>query len=102
MGATQLIEKPETIGVAKADLIAAWAVLENLVVSLHRIGSTFAVPEGMSEQTPDQRCRMLEAIHEFFTPELFREIGRARRLMGDYLPDEEAEAISDALKTWRP
>jgi hypothetical protein len=87
------------IRVAKSDLLAAWKILENLVVSLDHIGSYFAL-EG-SENGADHRG-MQEALDAYLTPKLLRAINDARMRLGQYLPDKEAEAISDRIRYWRP
>jgi hypothetical protein len=92
--------KPEEkIRVAKSDLLAAWKVLENLVVSLDHIGSYFAL-EG-PENGADHRG-MQEALDAYLTPKLLRAMSIARMRLGQYLPDKEAEAISDRIRYWRP
>lgn len=87
--------------VAKPDLIAAWRVLEVLTVSLHKIGSAHATPSATHEQDPEQRQHMLEALDAYLTPDLFEEISQARSRLREYLPDDEAEAISDSLNYWQ-
>jgi len=92
----------ETVSVNKRDLIEAWSLLERLVVSLRKIGSHYAIPQGEAEHTPQQRQQMLEALEQVFTPDLWRELAHGRRVIGEYLPNDEAEAISDQLDYWEP
>ncbi|HZL37123.1 MAG TPA: hypothetical protein VFC78_17520 [Tepidisphaeraceae bacterium] len=78
----------------KADLLAAWQVLENLSVSLHRIGSAFASLPGQN-QDPATRQAMLEALDSYLSPELQRSTEQARQRLGSYLSDEEAEEFTE-------
>lgn len=94
-------ESRATVPVAKSDLIAAWSLLESMVVSLHRIGSHFSVASPQDKLSDEDRRRMLDAIDAYFTPERMKEMARARRLLGEYLPDDEAEAISEQLDFWQ-
>jgi len=82
-------------------LVAAWSVLELVTVSLHQIGSAHAVASDQGgRQTIEQRRHMLEALDAFFSPELLRQMAQARRTLGEYLSDDEAESISDRLDYW--
>lgn len=90
-----------TVTIAKRDLIEAWSALEKVVVSLHRIGSNYATPSAQHEQTPEQRAEMLDQLDQFLSGDVLRELGRARRVLSDYIPDEEAEYISDnVIRYW--
>jgi hypothetical protein len=101
---TQALMPPETpIAMPKRDLLEVWSVLEKVVVSLRKIGSEYAIPKDQIDQTPEQRQQMLEAFEDFFSPELFSELARARRLLTEHLPDEETEYISENLiRFWSP
>jgi hypothetical protein len=88
------------IRVAKSDLLAAWKLLENLTVSFDQMGSYFA--DDGSENGADRSREMLEALDAYLTPKLVRAINDARMRLGQYLPDKEAEAISDRIRYWRP
>jgi hypothetical protein len=94
-------EARSTIPVAKSDVIAVWSLLESMVVSLHRIGSHFSVPTPEDKLSEEDRRKMLDALDAYFTPERMRELAKARRLLGEYLPDDEAEAISEQLDFWQ-
>jgi hypothetical protein len=101
MEAKTLASGAEQISVDKRDLIEAWSLLERIVISLRKIGSVHAIPQGQVEQTPQQRQQMLEALGEFFNAELWSDLSHARVVIAEYLPEEEAEAISDALSYWQ-
>lgn len=90
------------VTVGYTDLMQAWSVLEKLTVSLDKIGGHYAVPGDRGPQAPEERQRMLEAIGAYLSPELCREIAEAREVIGRFLPDDEAEAVSDRLEYWRP
>ena len=77
----------EPIGISKQDLIAAWAVLENLTVSLDQIGGFFG------EDAPP--AALNKSLGDYFTPALVEAIGRARERLARYIPEEEAEALSE-------
>jgi hypothetical protein len=91
----------KTIAIAKNDLVNAWSTLEKLVVSLHRIGSHFATEAG-KRQTAEERTEMLREIDRFLSPSVMRELGQARVSLSDYLPEHEAQRISDRLEYWQP
>jgi hypothetical protein len=101
---TQTLMPPETpIAMTKRDLLEVWSVLEKVVVSLRKIGSEYAIPMDQADQTPEQRRQMLEAFEDFFNPELFTELARARRLVVAHLPNEETEYISEnIIRFWSP
>jgi hypothetical protein len=99
---TVIERQPEAVAVSKDDLIAAWSVLERMVVSLHKIGSHFATSGPDEELTPSRRLDMLGEIDRFLTPELMRELSKARGALASYLPEDEAEALSDRLAMWKP
>jgi hypothetical protein len=91
----------ETISVAKRDLIEAWSVLEKVVVSLRRMGSHYATPGPDVPLPPEHQQQMLKDLDAYFSPELVRELGRARRLLVEYLPEDETEHLSEhVLKYW--
>ncbi len=94
--------EPELVEVAKSDLIQGWSVLERIVVSLHKIGSHHATPSADVAMTPAQRQNMLRAMDDFFDADFFRDAASARRALSQYVPGEEAEAISDSLRYWEP
>jgi len=93
----------ERIEVPKKDLLQVWSVLENLRVSLHRIGSAYARDSkntSFPSSQPDQEAQILhqqelEALGAYFTPELYREIAEAWRILSEYLPDEDTEALAE-------
>jgi hypothetical protein len=99
--ALQSIETKEMIPVAKSDIIAAWSVIEKMAVSLHRMGSYYSVPTAKDKLSPERHLEMLESLSAYMSPELVRELFKARRLLTGYLADDEAEAIADRLEVWR-
>jgi hypothetical protein len=93
-----MMEK-NTIIVTKEDLLAAWTVLENLAVSLDQIGSVFGRAEGTLHDPKQQRA-LQEALTTYLTPTLVQAISDARIRLGQYIPDEEAEALSERIAYW--
>jgi hypothetical protein len=93
---------PVRVTVAEPDLVEAWSLLEYLVVSLRRIGTHYATPAEDVPQTTRQRQEMLDDLGRLMGHETFRKLSRARTSLGKYLPDPEAEAISDALAYFEP
>jgi hypothetical protein len=90
---TQLLE------IAKDDVLAAWAVLENLAVSFDQIGSAFGQAKGKT-CSPEERHALQEALAAYITPALVQAINEARLGLGQYIPDEEAEALSEQIAYW--
>ena len=87
------------VSVTKNDLLAAWAVLENLAVSLDQIGGKF----GRSQNTGngiEKECAFQEALAAYLTPELVKSINQARIRLGQYLSEEEAEALVESIPYW--
>jgi hypothetical protein len=102
MEAKALNPTTDAVMVRKEDLVEAWSLLLRMVISLRKIGSCYAVSHGQTEQTPEQRQNMIEAIAEFMSPELWHELSHVRVALETYLPDDEAEAIADRLSYWQP
>ena len=71
------------VAVDRADLVSAWAVLENLAVSLDQLG------------TLDTEEELRHALRDYVTPDLVRALGRARGRLSSYLPDDETEAMAE-------
>ncbi|HSF34090.1 MAG TPA: hypothetical protein VLK82_27000 [Candidatus Tectomicrobia bacterium] len=90
---TQLLE------IAKDDVLAAWAVLENLAVSFDQIGSVFGQAKGKT-CSPEQQHALQEVLAAYITPALVQAINEARLGLGQYIPDEEAEALSEQIAYW--
>ena len=91
----------EELAVKKQDLVNAWLLLEKLVVSLDRIGSAYATASGTL--LSEERLRQMHAeVGRFITDQILEDASRSRVPLGQYLPAEEAEAISDAIEYWRP
>lgn len=89
----------QTTEIAKTDLLAAWAVLENLAVSLDQIGGTFAgTDEGANGM--QQTVEMQHALSDYVTPELVSAINEARSALGQYVSDEDAETLTDDIPYW--
>jgi hypothetical protein len=89
------------IEIAKSDLQAAWIVLENLAVSLDQIGGVFGRRGSEANGTGSQRSQE-EALTlaAYLTPGLVQAINEARVRLGQYLPDAEAEALTNQIPYW--
>ena len=92
----------ESIVVRKDDLVDAWLSLERLVVGLHRIGSHYGTSGPDVPLTAEHRVEMLAEIDRLIDPSFFRRLGKARVALSRYLPNDEAEALSDALDYYQP
>ena len=89
----------DTVKVARSDLHAAWAVLENLAVSFDQIGSAFG-SESDGANGAANRQAFQEALAAYLTAELVRAINEGRLRLGKYISDEEAEALADQIAYW--
>ena len=89
----------DLIKVAKDDLLAAWAVLENLAVSFDQIGAVFGRAKNAA-CSPEQQRALQEAIAAYLTPALVQAINEARIRLGQYISNEEAEALSEHIAYW--
>ena len=89
----------QLIEIAKDDVRAAWAVLENLAVSVDQIGAVFGQAQGTT-CSPGQQHTLQEALAAYITPALVQAISEARIRLGQYIPDEEAEALSAHIAYW--
>jgi hypothetical protein len=87
------------VKVAKSDLLAAWTVLENLAVSLDQIGGAFGGKKSTANGTAS-RPEVQEALAAYLTLELVKAINEARVRLGQYIPDAEAEALSECIAYW--
>ena len=87
----------DMIKISKDDLFTAWMVLENLAVSFDQIGAAFA---GAKRQELEQQRALQEALAAYLTPTLIQAINEARVRLGQYLPDEEAEALAEQIAYW--
>lgn len=89
----------KAIQVANDDVLAAWTVLENLAVSFDQIGATFG---GLTHATsdPKQQKALQAALAAYITPDLVQAINDARTRLGQYIPDDEAEALSEQIAYW--
>ena len=87
------------IEIAKDDVHAAWAILENLAVSFDQIGAVFGQAKGTT-CSPEQQRALHEALAAYITPALVQAINEARLRLGQYIPDEEAEALSERIAYW--
>lgn len=87
------------VKVAKDDVLVAWTVLENLTVSLDQIGAMFGRAEG-EPHDPRQQLALQEALATYLTPTLVQAINNARIRLGQYIPDEEAESLSERIGYW--
>jgi hypothetical protein len=89
----------QLIEIAKDDVLAAWAVLENLAVSFDQIGAVFGQAQGAT-CSPEQQHALQEALAAYITPVLVQAINEARTRLGQYVPNEEAEALSEHIAYW--
>ena len=89
--------KTDMITVAKDDVLAAWTILENLAVSFDQIGAAFGGTRdnGAMQQRPWQ-----EALATYLSPTRVQEINEARVRLGQYIPGEEAETLSERIAYW--
>ena len=101
MEARAIAANPERVYVAKPDLIGAWTVLEKVVVSLRKIGSFYATPDEHTPLPPERHQEMLAALNSFMSGDVWKQLSHARSLLGQYVSDDEGEAISDALDYWK-
>lgn len=86
------------VEVSESDLLAAWAVLENLAVSIDQIGGFFGdSTESLGE---DRRRALANALGSYLSVDLVRLIGEARTRLGRYIPDARAEALADSISYW--
>ena len=89
----------QLIEIAKDEVLAAWAVLENLAVSFDQIGAVFGQAKG-KPCSPEQQHALQEALAAYITPALVQAINEARIRLGQYIPNEEAEALSERIAYW--
>ena len=91
--------RKDIVKIAKDDMLAAWTVLENLAVSLDQIGAVFGRAKGVLYDPKQQRA-LQQALATYLTPTLVQAINDARIRLGQYIPDEEAEALSERIAYW--
>jgi hypothetical protein len=91
--------RKDLVEVTKEDVLAAWAVLENLAVSLDQIGAVFGRAKDALHDPKQQRA-LREALAAYLTPTLVQAINDARIRLGQYIPDQEAEALSEKIAYW--
>jgi hypothetical protein len=89
----------DMVNIAKSDLLSAWTVLENLAVSLDQIGSMYS-EEKTTENGTTNHPGLPEALVAYLTPELVKAINTARIRLGHYIPDAEAESLSECIPYW--
>jgi hypothetical protein len=89
----------DMVRMANSDLLAAWMVLENLAVSLDQIGGVFGGEKNTAKDAASQRG-LQEALAAYLTPELVQAINDAHVRLGKYIPDREAEALSERIAYW--
>jgi len=88
----------KAIRVTYDDVLAAWAILDNLAVSYDQIGAVFGSLKHADD--PKQQKALQTALAAYVTPTLVQEINEARTRLGQYVPDEEAEALSERIAYW--
>jgi hypothetical protein len=91
--------RKDTIEIAKGDVLAAWAVLENLAVSFDQIGAAYGDVKDAGHGS-EQQHTLQEALKAYLTPALVQAINEARVRLGQYISDEEAEAASEHIAYW--
>lgn len=91
--------RKDTIEIAKDDMLTAWAILENLAVSFDQIGAAFSDVKDASHN-PEQQRMVQEALLSYLTPALVQSINEARSRLGQYISDEEAEALTEHIAYW--
>ena len=91
--------RKDTIEIAKDDMLTAWAILENLAVSFDQIGAVFSGVKDASHNPERQRVAQ-EALISYLTPTLVQSINEARSRLGQYISDEEAEALTEHIPYW--
>jgi hypothetical protein len=89
----------EIIKVTNSDLLAAWAVLENLAVSFDQIGGSFA-ESNKDTNGAERQIGIQQALASYVTPELVKAINEARAGLGQYVSDEDAEDLTDRIPYW--
>ena len=50
--------------------------------------------------SPEQQHALQEALAAYITPVLVQAINEARLRLGQYIPDDEAEALSEQIAYW--
>ena len=84
------------IQVRKSDLILAWIVLENIACSLDQIGGAYNYMDKDGNIYNEQEYRAAcKALRDYFTSGIWSQINEARMYLRDYIPDEEAEWLSE-------
>jgi hypothetical protein len=91
--------RKETLGIAKDDVLVAWIVLENLAVSFDQIGATYGDVKDVRHAS-EQQHTLQEALQAYLTPALVQAINETRIRLGQYISDEEAEAVSEHILYW--
>jgi len=89
----------KSIEVTHDDVLAAWTILENLAVSLDQIGAVFGRLKHTADD-PKRQKALQAALAAYVTPTLVQEINDARMRLGQYIPDEEAEVLSEQIAYW--
>lgn len=80
-----------SIEIAKNDLIRAWQILEEMRVSLDRIGGYFA-------EEPD---KMRLELDKYFSPNVWKKISNASFVLAKYLSEKERENISEGFNYYQ-
>ncbi len=91
--------KAKTVTVGRDDLLAAWAVLENLTVSLDQIGGAYGMDPKSRNGAAIERA-FQQALAAYVRPELVRAIRDARERLGQYLSDAETERTTERIAYW--
>ncbi len=92
------MKRKETVLVAKDDVVTVWTILENLAVSFDQMGASFAEARETGNSRKQQGLQ--EALVAYLTPDLVQAINDARMRLGQYIPDTEAETLSEQIAYW--
>jgi hypothetical protein len=87
------------IPIKKTDLLAAWSILENLAVSLDQMGGAYSDPTSTTG-VEGESSGLRESLSAYFTPELVQAIGSARARLAEYVPEADAETLTDQIDYW--
>src|SRR5690349_2443908 len=91
----------EMLRVPKQDLVNAWLVLEKIVESADKIGSFFAT-KTREEFTGERRQQFYQEIGKFVCEHVLDDANKFRIPLGNCLPNDEAETLSDEVQCWQP
>jgi hypothetical protein len=89
-------EERKFIPVKKSDLILAWTLLESITVSLDQMCGTYDYVDSQGNIIDESEYRaMCKSLHDYFISDLWQKLNKARMRLLDYIPEDEAEYLSD-------